>query len=268
MQVACGQCRGCRLEQRRQWAMRIVHEASLHEDNCFLTLTYDDAHLPADRSLSKRDLQLFVKRLRKQEAKVDRRFRYFGVGEYGGRTGRPHYHLCMFGFDPGDKRYLASVGDHKVYLSPEVERAWPLGLHQVGSLTEKSARYVAGYVQKKVHRAPGRATVDVVDRDSGQVFAVTPEFAQMSRRPGIGRGWIERYRDEVVAGCEVVSEGRPTRAPSYYDRIIGEVDPGALEEVKRERRRNVRRSDSTPERLAVREKVAAARENLHARTVL
>mgnify|MGYP000713034410 CR=1 FL=1 len=250
-----------------------MHEASLHEENSFLTLTYDDAHLPADRSLSKRDLQLFLKRLRKQEAKSGRRFRYYGVGEYGGRSGRPHYHLCMFGFDPADKRFLAVQRGHKVYLAESVSKAWAreeesLGLHQVGSLTEESARYVAGYVQKKVRRDPGRSTIDLVDSDSGQVFAVAPEFATMSRRPGIGRGWIERYRDEVVAGCEVISEGRPTRAPSYYDRIIGEVDPEGLAEIKRERRKMVRRADSTPERLAVREAVVAAREELHARRVL
>lgn len=262
MQVACGQCLGCRLERQRSWATRIEHEAALHDENCFLTLTYDDAHLPADRSLSKRDLQLFLKRLRKAHGRI----RYFAAGEYGGRYGRPHYHLCLFGYDPSDKRYLTTRKGHKVYLADSVSRAWPLGLHEVGALTSASARYVAGYVLKKVRNAPGRSTVDVVDSNSGEVFAVAPEFATMSRRPGIGRGWVERYAEDITPGAEVVVDGKPYKAPEYYTRLLAESDPALVERLKVERRKHRKRVDETPARLAVREKVAAAKVDLHARS--
>ena len=265
MQVACGQCLGCRLERQRQWSMRIMHEASLHDENSFLTLTYDDTHLPEDRSLRKRDLQLFFKRLRKA---VDAKLRYFAVGEYGARNGRPHYHSCVFGYDPPDKRYWTSRKGYKTFLSEEVQRAWRLGLHEVGSLTNNSAKYVAGYVLKKVRNAPGRSTVDVVDSDSGEIFAVAPEFATMSRRPGIGRGWIERYHEEVVPGAEVVVNGSVGKAPLYYDNFLGEMDPEGLKGLKVERRRRRKRRDETPERLEVREKVTASRLNVYARREL
>ena len=262
MQVACGQCLGCRLERQRSWATRILHEASLHDENCFLTLTYDDTHLPEDRSLSKRDLQLFLKRLRKRQ---DGKIRYYAVGEYGGRYGRPHYHLCLFGYDPADKRYLSTRAGHKVFVSEEVQRTWPLGMHEVGSLTASSAKYVAGYVLKKVRNAPGCVTVSVVDSDSGEVFAVAPEFATMSRRPGIGRGWIEKFHEDIYPGAEVVVDGKPFKAPEYYTRLLAEKDPELVEGLKVERRKRRKRVDETPERLAVREKVAEA--NLQARTV-
>jgi len=59
--LPCGQCIGCRLERSRQWAMRCIHEAQLHQNNCFITLTYDDEHLPKDLSLDHRDFQLFFR---------------------------------------------------------------------------------------------------------------------------------------------------------------------------------------------------------------
>ena len=96
IEVACGRCIGCRKEYARQWAMRCLHEASLFDENSFVTLTYDDKHLPAGGTLVKRDVQLFLKRLRRKFS--DRTIRYFFSGEYGGDTLRPHYHGCLFGF--------------------------------------------------------------------------------------------------------------------------------------------------------------------------
>ena len=94
--VPCGQCIGCRLERSRQWAVRCIHEASLHEDNCFITLTYDDAHLPTDLSLNVSHFQKFMKRLRKRFGEG---IRFFHCGEYGENFGRPHYHACLFTSD-------------------------------------------------------------------------------------------------------------------------------------------------------------------------
>ena len=80
LKIPCGRCIGCRLERSRQWAIRCVHEASLYERNCFITLTFSPEHFPKDRSLNKRDFQLFIKRLRK---KFGPGVRYFHCGEYG-----------------------------------------------------------------------------------------------------------------------------------------------------------------------------------------
>lgn len=79
VKLPCGRCIGCRLEYSRQWAVRLMHEAQLHTQNCFLTLTYRDADLPARGVLTKRHWQLFAKRLRKAKGS----FRFFIVGSMG-----------------------------------------------------------------------------------------------------------------------------------------------------------------------------------------
>ena len=99
--VPCGRCVGCRLERSRQWAIRCVHEASLYDNNCFITLTYDSDHVPSDGSLRVEDFQNFMKRLRKSVA--PRRVRFFHCGEYGERGDRPHYHAILFNLDFDDR---------------------------------------------------------------------------------------------------------------------------------------------------------------------
>jgi len=120
--LPCGRCIGCRLERSRQWAVRMMHEASLHQDNCFITLTYDNEHLPKNASLVKRDFQLFMKRLRKAYPAV--RIRFFHCGEYGEQYGRPHYHAILFGFDFPDKYFLGKRNQFPVWRSASLERLW------------------------------------------------------------------------------------------------------------------------------------------------
>jgi hypothetical protein len=93
--VPCGKCIACRIARTREWTVRIMHEMSCHDNAVFATLTYDDDHLPPDRSISKDELQRFIKRLRKELG--DRKIRYFACGEYGETTNRPHYHAIIFG---------------------------------------------------------------------------------------------------------------------------------------------------------------------------
>ena len=93
--VPCGKCIGCRIAKRKEWSLRMLHELTYHPQSSFITLTYDDYHLPSDNSLKKRHLQLFIKRLRKNLG--ERRIKYFACGEYGGQTMRPHYHAILFG---------------------------------------------------------------------------------------------------------------------------------------------------------------------------
>ena len=99
VQVPCGKCIGCRLDYSRKWAIRCVLEAQMHKENCFLTLTYDDEHLPKGEKLEKEEMQKFWKRLRKA---TGTKIRYYMAGEYGTEGGRPHYHACVFGWKPRD----------------------------------------------------------------------------------------------------------------------------------------------------------------------
>ena len=225
--VSCGQCIGCRLERSRQWAVRCMHEASLHTDNCFITLTYDDdglSHLPrcADpetgeigagpfHSLNKRDIQLSFKRLRKR---TGARIRYFQCGEYGvkGETKRPHHHAILFGFDFKDK-YLYGR-NHRVgvnyYRSPLLEELWPYGMSVVGDMTFESAAYVARYCVKKMTGV--KADPHYLGR--------LPDYVSMSLKPGIAHDWISNNLDDVYPLDRVyVRPGVLARPPKYYDKI-------------------------------------------------
>ncbi|AXH74125.1 MAG: replication initiator protein [Microviridae sp.] len=147
LKVPCGQCVGCRLERSRQWAIRCVHEASLHKKNCFITLTYNDEHLPENSSLDYRVFQLFMKRLRK---KYGDNIRFYMCGEYGENFGRPHFHACLFNHDFSDKKLWKTVNKMPLFRSAELEELWPFGFSSIGSVTFESAAYVARYIMKKI----------------------------------------------------------------------------------------------------------------------
>lgn len=263
--VPCGQCTACRLERSRQWAMRCMHEASLHEENCFITLTYDDKHLPRLGSLVPDDMQKFLKRLRKRYA--DKRIRFYGCGEYGDKYGRPHYHICLFGFDFADKNYLTSRQGYKVWTSAELESIWQKGICELGSVTFESAAYVARYFLKKAlgDEEFKEAAYSVVDTDTGEISQREPEFARMSRRPGIGKEWFDRYKDEVYRSDSVVVRGQECKPPRYYDGAYEALAPEEMSRIKARRKARVDESENSWERLEARECVIEARANLFSR---
>lgn len=258
VELPCGQCIGCRLERSRQWAIRCVHEASLYERNCFVTLTYDNEHLPKDGSLDVRHFQLFMKRLRKEFS--DQRIRFFHCGEYGETFKRPHYHACLFNFDPGDK-VLWSVRDGvRLYTSENLSELWSQGFVTVGDVTFESAAYVARYITKKVTGALAESHyVDI--SPSGEVLAERkPEYITMSRRPGIGKGWYEKYGYATFPSDFVVMRGMKMKPPKFYAGLF-ELSGGDVKKLKRKRRFLAERfrSDQTWERLLVREEIQRLR---------
>jgi len=178
----CGQCLPCRINRRRVWTHRILLEAAQHEANSFATLTYDDDHCPGDNSVSPRALTLFLKRLRKD---LPFKIRYFGCGEYGEQSGRPHYHLALFGY-PSCRYGITSQKKAKCCENCDrLSDAWGLGKILLGSLEPASAAYVAGYVSKKWTRA----------NDPGGRH---PSFARMSLRPAIGIGMMHEVASVLL----------------------------------------------------------------------
>lgn len=264
LDLPCGQCVGCRLERSRQWAVRMMHEASLYSDNCFLTLTYDPQHLPADLSLNKRHFQLFMKRLRKRFGKV----RFFHCGEYGETTGRPHYHAILFGFDFPDKVFYSEDRGNRVYTSEILDSLWSHGECKVGAVSFESCAYVARYIMKKVTGDAAEAHYSRVS-EYGEVYSILPEYVTMSRRPGIGYEWYRRFGNEVFPSDEVISRGFPSRPPRYYDGLLEDSEPSVFDSVKRKRIDGLAKhaADLTPERLASRETCAKARVSFFKRTV-
>ncbi len=245
-----------------------MHEAQMHDESCFLTLTYNDKNLPPDQSLDRRAFPLFMRRLRR---KVPAKLRYFHCGEYGDRNLRPHYHAALFGTGFGDRYPWADRNGHKTWRSPTLDDAWDKGQAEIGSLTFDSAGYIASYIQKKIsiseyssyeaHQRYARR-YERVDRNTGELTEVEPEFATMSRKPGIGQSWLEAFHSDVFPSDEVIVNGVPTKPPRYYLDWLAAQDEDAATAV-RERRENSRnREDETRTRLQVREVCATAKVKL------
>lgn len=221
--LPCGRCIGCRLERSRQWAVRCVHEAFLHDCNSFLTLTYSPANLPEGGTLVLRDLQLFLKRLRKRFSGVSVRF--FACGEYGESFARPHYHVVLFGFDFPDKVFFKVDGGNTLYTSAILSDLWPFGFCLIGDCTFESCAYVARYITKKQFGASAE------DYYAGR----KPEFVTMSRRPGIGHGWISKFTSDVYPYDEVIVRGKACKPPRYYDEFLRLTDSDAFVKLKASR---------------------------------
>ncbi len=260
LSLPCGQCVGCRLERSRQWAIRCMHEAQMHTQNCFITLTYDDAHLPSDRSLHYRDFQLFIKRLRKRYP--GRRIRYYMAGEYGENFGRPHWHACIFGLDFDDKKlWKRTSANSLLYRSENLELLWPFGYSSIGEVTFESAAYVARYIMKKVTGKNAAEHYQEIDPDTGEITNRTPEFTKMSLKPGIGYEWYKQYTSDVYPHDYVVVRGKKVKPPKYYDKKYKIDNPYEFDELLyiREKSAKLNYADNTPERLLVKEQVTKAK---------
>ena len=244
VKLPCGRCIGCRLERSRQWAIRCVHEASLYERNCFITLTFAPEHLPKSGSLNKRDFQLFMKRLRKRFGSG---VRYFHCGEYGEKMGRPHYHACLFNFDFDDREHWSTRDGIRLFTSKALQELWPFGFSTIGDVTFESAAYVARYVTKKITGPSAE------DHYGGKL----PEYITMSRRPGIGRPWMDKFSSDVYPHDRVVLRGREMRPPKFYDAIFELANPEGMEEIKfkRESKSKLQAVDNETARLRTREKL-------------
>jgi len=230
-----------------------MHESGQHDDNCFVTLTYSDDSLRFTSdgfpTLYPRDFVLFFKRLRKSLHPLS--IRFFQCGEYGESLGRPHHHCIIFGFRPVDLVIWSEKGGVKLYRSAFLERFWPYGFVTVGNVTYESAAYVSRYILKKVHGSAAAAHY------KGRV----PEYLTMSRRPGIGKNWIDKYSDDVYRSDNVVyGLGRLTKPPRYYDKQYEKLDKDHFSEVEQKRRIEEAGSDYNSEyRKSARKKIQEAR---------
>lgn len=200
VQVPCGKCIECFQMQAEHWAKRVVLEGTLHEKNCVVTLTYDPEHLPVGGTLCKRDVQLFLKRLREHIAPT--KVRYFGCGEYGAHGMRPHYHLIIFGWCPDDLQFFQKDKSGHVrsyYISPTISKLWQKGYCLIDkSVDAYSGRYCAKYMQKLNELPSG----------------VDPPFMLMSRRPGIG---ADAYKKEWMNTDKIYPPSvRPCTTPRYF----------------------------------------------------
>jgi len=255
LSLPCGQCIGCRLERSRQWAVRCVHEAQMHEENCFITLTFNPECLEKRDnpwSVDVRDWQLFIKRLRKRFGPG---IRFFHCGEYGEYSGRPHYHACLFNFDFPDKQIWKVNNGQKLYVSKILEEIWPDGFCTVGSVTFESAAYVARYIMKKITGERAVRHYEHLDPVTGEITQLNPEYTTMSRRPGLGHGWLKKYESDVYPSDQIIINGKILKPPRYYDNQFEIICPDTVTAIKKTRIRRAKKQskNNTVDRLAVRE---------------
>lgn len=211
IRFACGRCKACRITRTSMWSLRLLHEKEYWEKSCFVTLTYDDEHLPIDEGLDKPEFQRFMKRLRKN---TKRKIKYFASGEYGEKckvcglnhlscqctkfiedVGRPHYHAILFGFSQDEKEII--------------EENWYCGMVHVGTCTKDSIKYVASYIQKKW---TGQKAIDEY-KGKAIPFQVCSQ--------GLGARWMEDNKQRLYSKMYITRNGIKCPLPKYYKDKLG-----------------------------------------------
>lgn len=236
-----------------------MHEAQMHKENSFVTLTYDNEHLPRNGGLQIEDFQRFCRKLRKAKGK----FRYFHCGEYGDENDRPHYHAIIFGLDFSEERQLLKrTRNGPLYVAPTLFRAWNKGFHTIGACEYHTAMYVSKYIMKKLTGEEGQKAY--VNAKTGE--ALRPPYISMSRRPGLGSKWLEKYKSDVYPEDVVHLEGKKFRPPRFYDERIGEEELAAM---KRKRLSAVakRKEDLDPARLRDLETIQVKKQEIYKRNL-
>jgi len=220
----------------------------MHEENCVITLTYNDQNLPPGGTLIKRDYQLFMKKLRKS---LDKKIRFYHCGEYGelekdkgkpqleSSLGRPHYHAVIFGHEFQDLELFSETKNGRVYTSEKLEEIWGKGFVTVMDLTLQSAGYVARYITKKINGDKADGHYRKICEFTGEIYPVQQEYSTMSNRPGIGKKWWDQYKSDVFPSDDIVVLSKnsyhhvPT--PKYYDTQLERENPSLYDEIKARR---------------------------------
>ena len=258
-EIPCGKCIGCRLDASKQWANRCLLELGYHDSAYFVTLTYNPEHVPvtwhvdpetgealSGLSLRKRDLQLFLKRLRRH---TGQEIRYFAAGEYGSKTFRPHYHLILFGLKLDDLVLdCKSKLGYNYYSSQTVQDCWsqwippspgdadtkgsytPLGRVIVADVSWETCAYVARYTAKK-NGTQGAEHYAALNLE--------PPFLVMSRRPGIGAQYYQDHPelfDQAFINVATKDGGRKFTPPLYFSRKLEKDNPAYAQELKDRRK--------------------------------
>ncbi len=281
MEVACGQCLGCRVDHRLMWAIRIVQEASMHMDNygnSWATLTYRDPsacnekeykngyYIDKHYQLQPSHVSKFIRSLRK--ANSDHKIRYFYCGEYGDENQRPHYHICIFNHSFNDQYLWEDDEGLYTYTSAELQKHWPWGFTTVAPLNLRTASYTAGYCMSKI--TGKRAEEHYLRCDEyGEAYWLLPEYIRMSTGRefpgGLGAKFYEKFTNDFFPSDQSPVPGHGIRelVPRYYQNILAKQNPAMLESIKETRQEFIKAhaSEFTPERLMDKYKCARAKEN-------
>lgn len=254
--LPCRKCTSCLLSSSKEWASRLVLESLNWKNNIFLTLTYDDEHLPYlditpdyfdvfpdeeelpnNPTLLPAHLQKFMKDFRRY---LDYHYNFHGLrfycaGEYGSKSDRPHYHIIVFNVPDEfcDTFHLETTNfrGERYFTSSVISQLWKYGFHVIGDLSYDSCSYVARYCLKKRYQYGD----DYYLRKN-----VLPEFQRSSNRPGISRSYYDSHKDTIYDVDQILISRKgknPLRVKpfSYYDRKFSIDDPEAMASIKAQR---------------------------------
>lgn len=268
----CGVCVGCVKAHRSMWSMRLVHESYYHDVSAFLTLTYDDKHVPSGE-IPYDHFQSFRSRLR---STLDFNIRYFVAAEYGSRTARPHFHAVIFGYYPDDVVEISSgYSKLPLFKSRRLLDLWGRGHVSCAPFSPATAGYVAGYVTKKVLVKDWRHQRRVAEeafRAGREYIAPSslPEYHKSSTRPGLGHDWLMQYHRDVLRDGYIVYSGHRVAIPRYYRKLLAKHWPDEYRDMVFNRDEHFAHFDpeSTVARMDVREQVDyASVKNFHSRSL-
>lgn len=225
-QLECRKCLPCRINSGRELAIRAMHEAQMHKNNIFLTLTYNDENLKSPK-LQYLDFQLFMKSLLEKrcrditdpELKRKLSIPFMVTGEYGDKNQRPHWHAILFNYAPLDPKPERTTDlDHNVFTSEELSNLWGKGRIEYGSVTLESASYVARYAAKKLIHGPD---------DSHDYHPVH----HRSKQHAIGKSWISKYwKFTFENGYVTLPNGQKAKIPRYYSDWLKKNQPTQWED--------------------------------------
>lgn len=265
-QLPCGQCIGCKIARSESWAVRILHESMLHPFSSFVTLTYDESHMPYGGTLHYPHIQDFLKRLRHRFSGL--KIRHFTVGEYGDRFGRPHYHSILFGAAFPDRyAWRESAAGFPLFRSPLLEKVWSHGSVEIGDVSYESAAYCARYCCKKINGDMAEEHYARCVESTGEIIQIPPELMHCSRDPPIGGAFFLKYMDEILGARDgVVVEGRVRKVPRAYERLVPELLMRPIKDARIDAA-VARGFDAGYDRLRVREAVTRARYSFKQRSL-
>lgn len=286
IQLPCRRCLGCRLKHAKDWQIRCYHESLVHGvNNTFLTLTYDDHHLPPHRSLDKQNPSHWQKFIRAVRDKTKEKIRYIMCGEYGskcekhqnydcdecGPTQRPHYHAILFGFWFADSYQHTTRNGNKYYRSDTLERIWHHGTSETARASFDTMGYVARYILKKQTGPTVESAYGIPDLSTGEITSLKKSpYTAMSLKPGIGKKWYEENKMDLFPhDYAVLPNGVQHPVPDYYRNLLKKEDPLLFEQLRLTRLEKLKASaiNNTPERLAVREQIQTEKAERLIRTL-
>lgn len=252
--IPCGKCIGCRLDYSREWANRGYLESLNYVNNWFITITYDEEHLPQPTELIDKNgitwwdegnweggtlvpehLTQFIKNVRqimKREYNQDG-IRFMAAGEYGDKGQRPHYHIIFFNLNlPIEDLYNPRINNRNVYYQSKViERAWNKGISNLSQATWNTIAYTARYITKKIN---GEGSEELY-YSNGKV----KEFFRVSRMPGIGQDYFQKNWEKIYKTDSITIKNASgiikARPPTYFDKLLEKEHPEVWIKTQRKR---------------------------------